>query len=162
MTEERKEYASKSKSLNQRNYGNKNIPIIISEVEEKLKDSIEPESLTGLNSFERKLVHRHFDHNQEFQTRTYRDGEEFTLVIYPVGNIEKFAAEKAQESQDSGAEITLPPMGSYARYIVHSSLKEMAGVETLSHGEGHERHIQIVSKKFGRSLKRIVKKIKLI
>ncbi|MFQ5771690.1 MAG: hypothetical protein ACE5HX_14245, partial [bacterium] len=118
MNEERKKHNSRKKPFSRRRYDNKNIPKIISEVEAKLQNSIKPESLVGLNSFERKLIHRHFDHNNDFQTRTYRDGDKFTLFVYPVGNIERFAKEKAQESLSSGAEVTLPPMGSYERYIV--------------------------------------------
>ncbi len=142
-------------------FDNSNIKRIISEVEEKLKDSLKPETLSGLNSFERKMVHRHFDHSKEFKTRTYRNGEDYTLCVYPVGNLERFAKAKAQECLDTGADIDLPPMPSFERFIIHNVLKEVPGVETASHGEGDQRHIQIVSKKFGRGLKQIVKKIKL-
>jgi hypothetical protein len=108
------------------------------------------------------MVHRHFDHNPDFETRTYRNEDKFTLSIYPVGNIKKFAKDKAQELFDTGTEVCdLPPMGSYERYIVHAALQDISGVETTSHGEGSERHVQVVSKKFGRSLKKIVRKIKL-
>lgn len=140
----------------------RNIRGMISEIEGKLVDSIVPESLTGLNSFERKLIHRHFDHNKDFQTRTYRNGDDFKLLVYPVGNLERFAREKAEESLQSGETINLPAMGSYERYLVHNSLKDFSGVETSSQGEGNERHIQITSKRFGRGLKKIVKKIKLL
>lgn len=126
-----------------------------------MQDSIKPECLNGLNSFERKLVHRHFDHNKDFETRTYRDGNKFKLYVYPVGNIESFAKQKAQESLETGEEVDLPSMGSYERYIIHNALKDTAGVETQSHGEGSERYVRIVSTKFGRGLKKIVKKIKL-
>lgn len=142
-------------------FDNSNIKKIISDVEEKLKDSLKPETLTGLNSFERKMIHRHFDHNKEFKTRTYRNGDDYTLYIYPVGNLERFAKAKAQECLDSSVDIDLPPMPSFERYIVHNALKEVQGVETTSVGEGDERHVQIVCKKFGRGLKQIVKKIKL-
>lgn len=124
-------------------------------------DSIVPESLSGLNSFERKLVHRHFDHSTSYETRTYRNGDKFTLCVYPVANIEKFAKDKAEESLQSGESVELPPMGSFERYIVHNALKDYSGVETASVGDGKERHVQIVSKRFGRGLKRIAKRIKL-
>lgn len=139
----------------------KNIRKLISDIEEKLENSIKPETIVGLNSFERKLVHRHFDHNQDFETRTYRDGENFKFLVYPVGNIANFAKEKAQESLDGAKEVELPHMGSYERYIVHTTLKDISGVDSSSFGEGSERHVKIVCKKFGRGLKRIVKKIKL-
>ena len=140
-----------------------NIRKLISGVEKRLQGSIKAESLEGLNSFERKMVHRHFDHNPDFETRTYRNGDKFTLSIYPVENIKKFAKDKTKELLDSGTEVSdLPPMGSYERYVVHAAVQDISGVETASQGEGPERHVQIVSKKrFGRGLKKIVKKIKL-
>lgn len=142
--------------------GGRNMEKFISELERKLRESITPETIHGLNSFERRLIHRHFDHNPDVQTRTYRDGSEFTLFVYPVGNIERFARKKAQEALESDDPIALPPMGNYERYIVHSSLKDVGGIETQSQGDGSERHVQIVSKKFGRGLKKIVKKIRLL
>lgn len=139
-----------------------NIKKMISDLEEKLQDALAPETLAGLNSFERKLVHRHFDHNPDFETRTYRDGDDYKLLVYPVGNLTRFAEEKARESLSEGKEIALPPMGSYERFIVHNALKEFTGVETVSEGDGHDRHVTIECKRFGRGLKRIAKKIRLI
>lgn len=162
MNEERRKTESRNPGFQNRKPDAGNIRKLIADVEEKLKDSFKPESLEGLNSFERKLVHRHFDHNKDFETRTYRNEGKFTLCVYPVGNIKKFAKEKAENLLEAGAETDdLPPMGSYERYIVHAALQDMDGVETSSQGEGPERHVQIVSKKFGRGLKRIVRKIKL-
>ncbi len=161
MEREQRRPGSNRRPFRRDDFDNPNIQKIISEVEQKLRDAIQPEVLKGLNSFERKLIHRHFDRNQSFKTRTYREGEEFILCIYPVGNLERFAREKAQHSLDTGEEVDLPPMGSFERYVVHNALKDMAGIETSSHGEGEQRHIQIVSKRFGRGLKKIVKKIKL-
>jgi len=162
MNEERRKPRFTDRRYPDQGADDQNIRKLISGVEEKLQESIKAESLEGLNSFERKMVHRHFDHNPDFETRTYRKEDKFTLTIYPVGNIKKFAKDKAQELFDTGTEVSdLPPMGSYERYIVHAALQDIAGVETTSHGEGSERHVQIVSKKFGRSLKKIVRKIKL-
>jgi len=162
MNEERRKSRFSERRDSGREADDQNIRKLISGVEEKLQDSINAESLEGLNSFERKMVHRHFDHNPDFETRTYRNGDKFTLSIYPVGNIKEFAKDKTQELLKSGAEVCdLPPMGSYERYVVHAALQDVSGVETASHGEGLERHVQIVSKKFGRGLRRIVKKIKL-
>lgn len=138
-----------------------NIRKMISEIEEKLIDSVEAHAVNGLNSFERKLIHRHFDNSTSYETRTYRNGEKFTLCVYPVANIERFAKDKAEEALQTGNSIDLPPMGSFERYIIHNALKDFSGVETTSAGEGKERHVQIISKRFGRGLKRIAKKIKL-
>ncbi|RMF64008.1 MAG: hypothetical protein D6743_09885 [Calditrichaeota bacterium] len=161
MNEQKRHSRPRRRRFQQSRMENQNIRNLIEQIEDKLQDSIKPETVTGLNSFERKLIHRHFDHKPEFETRTYRNGDRFSLAVYPVGNIERFAMEKAEESLQSGAEVDLPPMGSYERYIVHNALKDIAGLETMSEGEGSERHVRIVSKRFGRGLKRIVKKIKL-
>lgn len=163
--EEKRESDFRSRRRNQdrrpRPQMDSNIKGMIAKIEENLIDAIKPEPVNGLNSFERKLVHRHFDHNKSFETRTYRNGENFTLFIYPIANLEKFAMEKAEESLASGDVISLPPMGSYERFIVHNKLKTIDGIETASEGEGSERHIKISSKSFGRSFKKIVKKIRL-
>ncbi len=167
MTEERRKPDFRkrrggSKFSSNNNHDNRNIREMLKQVERRLSEGIKPEALPGLNSFERKLVHRHFDHNADYETRTYRNGEQFTLYIYPVGNIERFAQDKAREALDTGDPVSLPPMGSYERYLVHNVLKEMSGVETLSHGEGGDRHVEIISRKFGRGLRKIAKKIRLI
>lgn len=141
---------------------NHNIRGMIGEIEEKLQDAISPESISGLNSFERKLIHRHFDHNKDFETRTYRNGDQYTLSVYPVGNIERYAREKAEESISTGSTVELPPMGSYERFIIHNCLQDVSGVETTSADEGRDRHVQIVCKRFGRGLKRIARKIRLL
>ena len=162
MNEERGKARFEKGSHSGRGTDEQNIRKLISGVEEKLQESIRAESLDGLNSFERKMVHGHFDHNPDFETRTYRNGDKFSLSIYPVGNIKKYVNDKTQELLKSGEEVCdLPPMGSYERYVVHAALQDVTGVETSSHGEGPERHVQIVSKRFGRGLKRIVKKIRL-
>jgi predicted RNA-binding protein Jag len=83
------------------------------------------------------------------------------LWIFPVANLKKFVGDKAQEALDRGEEVALPPMSNYERFIVHNVLKEFGSIETASVGEGAERHIEIHPKKFGRGLKKIVKKIKL-
>lgn len=135
---------------------------LISEVEEKLSNSHAPVQVGQLNPFERKQVHRHFERNKAlFETKTYRDGDDHVLWIFPVANLKKFVESKAQEALDSGEDVALPPMSSYERFIVHNVLKDLGNIETTSVGEGEERHIEIHPKKFGRGLKRIVKKIKL-
>lgn len=135
---------------------------LISEVEEKLNSSHTPVQIGQLNPFERKQVHRHFERNKAlFETKTYRDGEDHVLWIFPVANLKKFVETKAQEALENGEDVALPPMSNYERFIVHNVLKDLGNIETTSVGEGEERHIEIHPKKFGRGLKRIVKKIKL-
>jgi len=140
---------------------NGKIKRLLSKINKELENSIEPVTLTKLNSFERKLVHRHFDHNPNVVTKTYRIGEIYELRVIPVGNLKKYAIEKAEEAIRTGEKVVLPHMSSYERYIIHETLKDMDSIKSESHGEGEDRHIEIEPEVFGRSLKRIIKKIKL-
>jgi predicted RNA-binding protein Jag len=142
-------------------YRRDKIDDILIDLQRKLRDSHEPISLQDLNAFERKRIHRFFDNKDDYATKTYRSGDEFTLRVYPVGNIKKLAEAKAQEALESGNTVPLPPMGNYERYIVHDCLKDIDGIETASFGEGTERRVEIRPVKFGRGLKKIMKKIKL-
>jgi predicted RNA-binding protein Jag len=134
---------------------------ILIDVQRKLRDTHEPVSLDNLNAFERKRIHRFFDDKDDYVTKTYRSGDEFTLRVFPVSNIKKLAQAKAQEALESGNAVQLPPMGNYERYIVHDYLKDVEGIETASFGEGNERRVEIRPVKFGRGLRKIMKKIKL-
>jgi hypothetical protein len=140
------------------------INALIHDAEQKLAEAIHPLQLPNLNSFERKQVHQHFERRQpDFETKTYRgDGEVHVLWVFPISNLKKFVQEKANEALATDSEVTLPPMSSYERFVVHNVMKEMEGVEAVSIGEGAERHIEIHPKKFGRGLKKIMKKIKLM
>jgi len=143
-------------------HDNGKIKEILSEIQGTINDSIEPITLSKLNSFERKLVHRHFDHNPDVVTKTYRNGEDFDLKIYPVGNLRKFAEQKADEALQTRKKVTLPHMSSYERFVIHDALKNMDSIKAESFGEVEERHIEISPEAFGRGLKRIIKKIKLM
>jgi len=153
MAEERRYY---------RKPGRDKIDNILIDVQRKLRDSYESIALSDLNAFERKRIHRFFDDKEDFTTKTYRTGDEFTLRIYPVGNLKKFAESKAQEAFDTGKVVALPPMSNFERYIIHDHLQSMEGIETTSVGESSERHIEIHPVRFGRGLRRIIKKIKLL
>jgi predicted RNA-binding protein Jag len=134
---------------------------LLQEAEEKLADSMEAVHLDDLSPAERKHVHEFFEHKLDFETKTYRDGEKHVLWVFPVGNLKKFAMAKANEAVESGEILALKPMSNYERFIIHDALKDVESVETSSEGEGAERHVVISPAKFGRRLKRIVKKIKL-
>ncbi len=138
------------------------INALVKQVLKEVDDSLEPASLTNLNAFERKLVHRQFDNNPDLVTKTYRKGEEYELKIYPVGNIRKYAQSKAEEALHTRKKVVLPHMSSYQRFVIHDTLKEMDTIKAESFGEGEERHIEITPEAYGRGLKRIIKKIKLI
>jgi len=66
MSEERKKPEFEESGYSGSGADDQNIRNLISGVEERLRESIKAESLEGLNSFERKMVHRHFDHNPDF------------------------------------------------------------------------------------------------
>jgi hypothetical protein len=137
---------------------------LIRETEQKLAESTQPVQLENLNALERKQIHRHFDRlKPAFETKTYRgEGEAQVLWVFPIANLKKFAQEKAREALETDTAVALPPMSSYERFVVHNVLKEIDSIESLSAGEGAERHIEIQPKKFGRGLKKIIKKIKLM
>lgn len=142
---------------------------LIRETEEKLQTSYHPVQLENLNNFERKQFHQYFERRKSlYQTKTYRNEEEHVLWIFPVANLKKFVEGKAQEALANGESVALPPMTSYERFLAHNILKELGTVESSSEGEGEERHILIQPKKieppsqFGRSLRKIAKKIKLM
>jgi predicted RNA-binding protein Jag len=135
---------------------------ILIDIQRKLRDSFEPYSVENLNSFERKRIHSFFDNKEDFETRTYRMGEQFILKVIPVGNLKRLAKENAEKVLQTGETIVMPYMGNYERFIIHNYLKDFDGIETKSVGEGQERRLEIKQAKFGRSLKRIIKKIKIL
>ena len=148
----------------QRRDGEPHIPKIdriLIDVQRRLRDSVHRVVLEGLNSFERKRIHRFFERFEGIETRTIREGEEYKLHVIPVGNIQKLAREKAEEVLRTGRPASLPPMDSYERFIVHTTLKDVEGVETESAGEGEGRHVEIRPKRFGPCLKRIIKKSRI-
>jgi predicted RNA-binding protein Jag len=134
---------------------------LLEKLKHDLENSLEPVSIFKLNAFERKLIHRQFDHDPNFVTKTYRNGEDFELKVYPVGNLKKFAEQKAQEAITSGQKVVLPHMSNYARYVIHDTLKALETVKSASYGEGEERHIEIEPEVYGRGLRKIIKKIRL-
>ncbi|HDQ46008.1 MAG TPA: hypothetical protein ENN17_11020 [bacterium] len=124
----------------------------------QLQDGLEPFEIHDLNGFQRMQVHRFFEKKQEYALKTYRNGEDFVLKIYPVGALKRLSEQRAQEVLMKGEPESLPPMGSYERFIVHTYLKDRGGIRTESHGEDAERHIEILPV-FGRSLKKIKRKL---
>lgn len=135
---------------------------LIRQIKEELCDSIEPISLTDLNAFERRQIHRQFDRSTEIATKTYRVGEDaHELRIYPVGNLRRFAQKMADRAVETREKVVLPHMSSYERFVVHEYLKTLDTVKTCSHGEGDDRHIEIEPEVFGRGLKKLIRKIRL-
>ena len=131
----------------------------ISSVLEQLQDTFAPATVRGLNPFQRRQIHLHFEKTQEYKVRAQRgDGDEVVLQIYPVGQLRRMAETKVQEVLMTGESIALPPMGSYERFIVHEYIKERGGVRTESFGEGVERHI-VVFPVFGRVPKKAKRRL---
>ncbi len=134
---------------------------LIDKIQHDLANSLEPVSLTQLNSFERKQIHRFFDNKADYVTKTYREGEEYELRVYPVGNLKRYAEGKAEEAINTGKKVILPHMSNYERFLIHEALKSNEAIKSASFGEGEDRHIEIEPVIFGRGLRRIIRKIKL-
>lgn len=58
--------------------------------------------------------------------------------------LEEQAREAAARVVESGAEEELKPMNPADRRVVHMALREIAGVQTESRGDGHDRRIVVV------------------
>lgn len=130
----------------------------IAEAENALLGNMTSYSLSGLNAFQRKMIHKHFERTQEYKSKTYREDEDYILKVFPVGQLRRFAEQKAQEVLMKGEKEALPPMGSFERFVIHEYLKDRSGVRTESFGEGSDRHIEI-SPIFGRALKKAKRRL---
>jgi len=131
---------------------------VISETESSMAGNIESYEIPGLNAFQRKQVHQHFEKTREYKAKTYRKDEEYILKIFPIGQLRRFAEQKAQEVLMKGEAEALPPMGAYERFVIHDYLKERGGIHTESYGEGAERHIEI-RPIFGRTPKKAKRRL---
>lgn len=58
-------------------------------------------------------------------------------------NIEREVKELAKEVEKSHLEVSLDPMNSYERRLVHNIINEYSNLETESFGDGKERHVVI-------------------
>ena len=137
------------------------IDSILIDIQRKLRDSLEPYTVENLNSFERKRIHSFFDNKDDFETRTYRQEERYVLKVIPIGNLKRLAKQNAEKVIETGETVVLPYVGNYERYVIHNYLKDFEGIETKSIGEDLNRRLEIKPIRFGRSLKKIIKRIKL-
>lgn len=79
---------------------------------------------------------------------------EWTKVLVNVGDyrqrrqesLERMALSLAQKAKFSGQPQALPPMSAFERRLIHLTLSVDPEVETLSEGEGKERHVVVKSK----------------
>lgn len=85
---------------------------------------------------------------------TYRKLGEWTRIMVDVADyrqrrqesLERMALSVAQRVKFSGEQQSLLPMSPLERRIIHLSLANQSGVETVSEGEGHERRVVIKPK----------------
>jgi spoIIIJ-associated protein len=57
--------------------------------------------------------------------------------------LQDIAQRAAMEVKSTGQEVELPPMKPYERRAIHMALKQEAGIETESIGEGEDRRIVV-------------------
>jgi len=87
----------------------------------------------------------------------YRRLGEWQRIIVDVNNyraeqterLKKIALNAAQRVKFSGQPVILSPMTPFERRIIHLTLNDFAGVETVSQGEGDQRHIVVRPAKTG-------------
>ncbi len=60
-----------------------------------------------------------------------------------IKSLEDQARLVAERARTFRYDVELSPMSAYERMIIHSTLKEMPDIETMSHGEGPLRHIVV-------------------
>jgi len=135
---------------------------IIIDIQKKLRDTTQPINISDLNAFERKRIHAFFDKKNDYKTKTYRNGENYIFRVYPIGNLKRFVEKEAQRALETGDTIALPSMTSFERFIVHEHMQSWDDIETASIGEDEERHIELTPKRFGRKLKKIIRKMKFL
>ncbi len=58
-------------------------------------------------------------------------------------NIKMRALNAAEEARGLKADVTLPPMSSYERMVVHSTLAGLPDISTESIGEGRDRRVKL-------------------
>lgn len=84
----------------------------------------------------------------------WRKSGVWTKVLVNIGDyrerrqesLERMAMAVAQEAKLSGQPQALPPMSAFERRLVHLTLASDPAVETLSEGEGKERHVVVKTK----------------
>jgi hypothetical protein len=122
-------------------------------------DSVEPYAIPGFNPFQRRQIHQHFEKTAEFKVKVLRDEQgEPVLSVIPVGKLQRMAEALVQEVLLSGESRSMPPMNSFERFIVHEYLKSRGGVRSESHGEGAERHVDVIAM-FGRVPKKAKRRL---
>ncbi|MDR3792728.1 MAG: R3H domain-containing nucleic acid-binding protein [Terracidiphilus sp.] len=79
------------------------------------------------------------------------DPREHDLVSFDSGNFKALRAQELREQAEIAAEKVIrtgvpycfPPMNSRERRLMHLAIRSLAGVETVSHGEGRDRFLAV-------------------
>lgn len=93
-----------------------------------------------LNSMQ-TLVRQSVKNNSGMNIKINLDVSNYKLK--KMKNIERLVRQIAKEVQDTKLNVSLEPMNSYERRLVHTIISEYPELETESTGEGRERHVTI-------------------
>jgi spoIIIJ-associated protein len=95
------------------------------------------ETLTALNHIVKKMLESKISRDEHFSidVNGYQQKR--------VKALEDQARLVAERARTFRYDVELPPMSSYERMVIHSTLKEMSDIETASFGEGTMRHIVV-------------------
>lgn len=93
------------------------------------------ETLSALNHIVKKMLERSLPEDAHFvvDVNGYHQKK--------IKSLEDQARLVAERARTFRYDVELSPMTAYERMIIHSTLKEMPDIQTVSHGEGKLRHI---------------------
>lgn len=95
------------------------------------------ETLSAINHIVKKILESKIPREEHFVI----DVNGFhTRKIKSLEDQARLVAERARTFR---YDIELSPMTAYERMVIHSTLKDMSDIETVSHGEGKLRHIVV-------------------
>lgn len=95
------------------------------------------ETLSALNHLVKKMLEKSVPRDYHFviDVNGYHQKK--------IKSLEDQARLVAERARTFRYDVELSPMTAYERMIIHSTLKEMPDIETVSHGEGPLRHIVV-------------------
>ncbi len=132
---------------------------LIRKIEEYFQDAMQPFTVSGITGYHQNVLRKYFEKSEEYSIKSYHEGENILLKVYPLGKLRRCAEQATQEVLMKGKPVELSVMGSYERFIIHDYLKDREGVYTESLGEeGKNRHVMI-HPLFGRQLRKEKKKL---
>lgn len=95
------------------------------------------ETLSALNHLVKKMLEKTISRDFHFviDVNGYHQKK--------IKSLEDQARLVAERARTFRYDVELSPMSAYERMIIHSTLKEMPDIQTMSHGEGALRHIVV-------------------